>query len=359
MFVSAGIASAALKQNHSLDIYSTDGITYTPAALKEHVIGYRDEATKKTIGTYPTTEYDCQISYTAPHNAQKYLANGKKNRFLIWTYEWKGRNVLPTGFAKCYKHCDMILPPSQFSREIFLESGVPDSSLHVVPHGIDAEQFSTTEKVVLPTTKRFKILVNLAQNHLRKNIPGMLDAYGKAFTNKDDIALIIKAKPKQPTSPFESDLNKCLKDFKSKFPNHAEYKLYEGYIDNMATLYNAVDAVYTMTHCEGFYMPALEGLAAGKINIAPNWGGQVDFLNNENALLIDGKGERADPNSMYWERKHNAIWFKPSIDDAVDKLRFAYANYEELNTELTNNIPNIREQYSWDAITKRILNLCI
>lgn len=356
--VGAGIATSLINSHHTVEIYSTDGITYTPEHLKSHIIGYTNEATKQRFGKYPTGEYDMQFSYTAPHNAQYYLAHGKKNRFLCWSYEWLGKNILPNGFAKCYKHCDLILPPSQFSKQIFLEAGVPDSVMRVIPHGIDPQQFSTNDTIDFGTTKRCKILCNLAQTHIRKNIPGMLDAYGKAFTKQDDICLIIKAKLKEPKYPFDADLGKCIKDFNSKYPEHAEIKVYEQYIDNIATIYNSVDIVFTMTHCEGYYLPAIEALAVGKVNIAPRWGGQIDFLNDDNALLVEGKEERADPNSMYWERKPNAIWFRPSIDDAVDKLRYAYNNYETLNAKLAENAPKIREEYSWDNITKRILDLC-
>jgi glycosyltransferase involved in cell wall biosynthesis len=357
-FIGHGLAIALLAQGHKVDLYSTDGIEHLPTALKPHLLGYAIENTKQLVGKRPSGEYDIQMSYTAPHNWQRYLSNGTKNRFACWTYEWSGLNALPNGFAKQYKHCDLILAPSQFSRQIFLNSGVPDTSIKVIPHGIDPQLFASNAKIDLGTTKAFKILANIAQPHIRKNIPSLLEAYGKAFTNKDDVCLILKAKPKKPSQTFDVDLNALLRDFNVKFSHHADLKVYGDYVENIATIYNSIDAVYTMTHCEGFYMPALEGLAAGKINIAPNYGGQKDFLNHDNSLLIDGKEERANPKSMYWEQKSNALWFNPSIDSAVDKLRYAYANFQSLNEKLAANKLVIQQQYSWDTIAERITSLC-
>jgi hypothetical protein len=119
-----------------------------------------------------------------------------------------------------------------------------------------------------------------------------------------------------------------------------------------------VDAVFTLSHCECFYFPGLEAAAAGKINIAPNWGGQIDFLNETNALLIDGKEGRADPTSMYWESKMNARWFLPSMDDAIDKLRHAYNNYETLNQRVEKQKIDIYNRYNWNTIANDILKLC-
>lgn len=289
-------------------------------------------------------------------NFKNYLSNGSKNRFGIWCYEWNGTNVLPNNFNHCYKYCDRLLAPSNFSKEIFLNSGIPESIITVIPHGINSKDYLSNSKIKLPTKKSFKILANIAQNHLRKNIPVLLEAYGKAFTDKDDVCLIIKGKGKAPTQNFDVSLDDCIKNYKSKYT--AEFKLLPEYIVNMADLYNSIDVVFTMSHCEGFYFPGLEALAAGKLNIAPNYGGQLDFLDTSNSLLVSGKEVRAEPRSMYWEPKNNAIWFEPDIDDAVDKLREAFKNYEKLNEVSKLNRDTILKEYSWNNITSKIINLC-
>ena len=107
-----------------------------------------------------------------------------------------------------------------------------------------------------------------------------------------------------------------------------------------------------------FFFPGLESIASGKLVIAPNWGGQIDFLNNDNSLLISGKETRANPKSMYWENKNNAIWFEPSIDDAVEKLKYAYNNFQNLNDKIKQQTPHIFQKYSWNNIANKISFLC-
>jgi glycosyltransferase involved in cell wall biosynthesis len=354
-----GLASAFIKQGHDVHLFSTDGIKYLPKHLLPNLIGYVEENKfDKVFGRNPDKEYGSQISFTSIKNFPYYLSNGNKNRFGIWSYEWAGKNVLPNGFAKNYKACDVLCTHSNFAKQVFLDSGIPEENIKVIPLGINIENYQKTSTIKPLTNKKFKILANIAQNHLRKNIPGLLDAYGKAFTNKDDVCLILKAKEKPLLNQFDVSLNACLKKFYDKYPKHAEIKILSEFIDDVTELYRSVDATFTMTHSEAFYYPAIESRASGKLSIAPAWSGQLDLLNETNSLLISGKEVRADPKSMYWESKNNAIWFEPSIDDAVDKLRFAYENYEKLNEQIDKQRPDVYTKYSWGTIASQFLELC-
>ena len=353
-----GIAKSLINNGHDVHLFSTDGIANLPNDLKPNLIGYVEENKSENLyGRLPDKQYDCQISYTAMKNFPIYLANGSKNRFGIWCYEWGGRNILPTGFAKHYNGCDKIFAPSNFAKQIFIDSGVPEQHVDVIPHGVNSS-YTGSSTIELPTKKSFKLLANIAQNHKRKNIPGLLEAYGKAFTNKDDVCLILKSKDKPVKMQFEISLNTSLSYFRKKYPNHAEIKIMSDFIPDISALYRSVDATITMAHCEGFYFPGLESITSGKLAIAPNWGGQLDFLNQSNSLLIEGKEERADPSSMYWESKNNAIWFNASIDDAVEKLRFAKENYILINKKLEINRQALYNDYSWDNVTSQILKRC-
>jgi len=358
--VGHGIAQSLIEQNHQVDLFSTDGKKHLPKHLENNLIGYIEEnKPEKVFGRIPDEKYDCQISYTCMKNFPALLANGDKNRFGIWCYEWAGKNVLPNGFAKYYKFCDKILAPSNFAKQVFVDSGVPNDHITVVPHGILSNNYRKNDTIKLPTNKKFKLFANIAQLHLRKNIAGLLEAYGKAFTNKDDVCLILKAgKEEQCLKPFQVSLKKCLNEFKIKYPQHAEIKILNIFVDDMSALYRSIDAVVSLTHCEAFYFPGLEAMATGKLSIVSQWGGQLDFLNNDNALLISGCEVRADPKSMYWESKNNAIWFKPSIDDAVDKLRYAEKNFKALNAKIKLQQEDVLIKYDWRNITKQILDLC-
>jgi glycosyltransferase involved in cell wall biosynthesis len=353
-----GLADALISMGHDLHLFSTDGVAHFPERLKPYLKGYTLENSPEVIGSVPDPVYDLQISYTSMKNFPFLLSNGSKNRFGIWCYEWDGKNVLPNGFAKNHVFCDTLCAPSKFAKDVFVNSGVPSERIKVIPHGIDVSSYQKTSTVKINTDKKYKIFSNIAQLHLRKNIPGLLDAYGKAFDQNDDVTLILKCRDKSPKYPFDVSFQQCLSGFKKKYPKHAEIKVFSEFVDDMSDLYRSIDAVYTMSHCEGFYFPGLEGLAAGKMSIAPAYGGQLDFLNNENSYLVSGSVVRANPRSMYWEEKSNAVWFQPSVEDAADKLKLSYKNYEEINKKLELQKSDIYEKYSWASVAQQIINLC-
>lgn len=61
---------------------------------------------------------------------------------------------------------------------------------------------------------------------------------------------------------------------------------------------------------------------------------------------------------MYWESKNNATWFEPSINDAVEKLQYAYYNFEKLNEIIESQKKIIHEKYSWNTVVKQFIGLC-
>ncbi len=343
-----GICRSLINKGHNVHMCSTNTYKNFPKDLEP----YKKETLEHS--------YDMQLSYTAMSNFSKYLSRGNKNRFGIWCYEFAGKNSLPTGFAKNYKYCDKILPPSNFAKQVFLDSGIPEKSLCMIPHGFDASKFldNSRPKYPLNLDGKFKILINVAQPHIRKNLDGMLEAYGRAFTNKDDVCLVLKVVEKKITQPFEVNFRELYSNFKSKFKNHAQVRIINEFIDDIDTLYRSCDMLFSLTRSECFGFPFLEAMAAGNIVFSSNWGGQLDFLNDNNSILVSGKEVQAPPQALYWEAKRGTIYFEPNIDEAVEKLRYVYTNHESIKQKLSVNYKDVISEYTWDNVTDKILKLC-
>jgi len=345
--VGHNLGRSFLKFGHEVHFISTDGINekYTPKDLIPYI---KDK---------PDNIYDIQLSYTAPLNWNKYFINGTKNRFAIWNYEYRGSNLLP-GFAKYYKYVDKVLPSSNFTKEVFLDMKMPEENMVVVPHGVYLEEFSLKNKFPLKTNKKVKILLNIAQPHKRKAIPKALEAYGKAFTKDDDVCLVAKVYiSNNKKYSFDIDFFNILANFKKQFPKHAEIEVVTEYITNIVEIYNACDINFSATHCECWHLPSLEALATGLINIVPRYGGQLDFCNDDNSLLIDGKQVRAPRDHQYWTSSPYAYHFDIDINDAVNKLRKAYKECDSLKLKFASNMKKTVNEFTWDNAAKQILEL--
>jgi glycosyltransferase involved in cell wall biosynthesis len=336
-------ARSLIKLGHQVHLKSTNGYDNFPIDLLPFITNQLDSF------------YDTSISYTAPINFERYLHRSSKNRFGQWTSEWLN---LPDGFARNHVFTDKILVPSMFSKQGFVNSKVPERKVVVVPHGINLEDYNNKNKYPLKTKKTKKILVNIGQQHLRKNISGMFESYGLAFTKQDDVCLVAKIYTKKIECAFEVDVKKIYSEFIKKYPNHAEVELITEYIPSMIELYNACDIVYTLSHCEGFYMPGVEAFGAQKLVIAPRYGGQLDFLNDDNSLLIEGKIVRSPKHYQYWTPNVHNTHFESSLEDAAHKLRQAISQYDMLMFKFISSIKSTREKYTWDNTAKQIMELC-
>ncbi len=360
--VAQNISRELVKLGHDVDLFSTNGDQHFPDDLRPYLKGAIDENFPVTPENFPQVvaskldaTYDMQLSYTALRNFDNYFIRGNKNRFGIWNYE---TTVLPKAFAKYARGVDKVCPSSQFSKKIFMDNGMPEDRQVVIPHGIHYDRFQGLGKYPLKTTKKYKVMCNIAQPHLRKNIPGLLKAWGKAFTKKDDVCLVLKISKKSPNPMFDVPFNEIFNAFKKEFKNHAEVEVIDTFITDIETLYNACDVVFTMTHAECFWMPGLEGFAADKIVMSPRYGGQLDFMNDDNSILIEGKQIRADNRMQYWEPSPYAAVFDPSVDDAAKKLKDVIANYGDYHKKFSPKMQELLPEYSWTKVAERFIALC-
>lgn len=361
--VAQNISRELIKLGHEVDLFSTNGTQHFPQDLLPYLKGYFDEETpintpelfKEKVANKLLATYDMQLSYTALRNFCQYFTRGAKNRFGIWNYE---TTILPTSFGRYVKCVDKLLPSSNFSKDVFIKNGIPESSQVMIPHGIHLDRFQNLGKYPLKTKKKYKILCNIAQPHLRKNIPGLLKAWGKAFTKNDDVCLVLKISRKSPNPKFDVNFNEIYNEFRKNFKNHAEIEIVDTFITDIETLYNACDVVWTMSHAECFWMPGLEAFAANKIVVAPRYGGQLDYMNDDNSILIDGKIIRADLKMQYWEPSVYASVFDPDPEDCAKKLRDLIANYGDYQKNFSPKMQEILPDYSWTKVAERIVGLC-
>lgn len=380
-----GIARSLAKK-HQVDLYSTDGIEHL-GDLKKNLLGYSLKSESGGIGKcfslvstkqgqifkeakttfvkkggltvdqfaegYPKPGYDLQIGYTMPLNFERYMKYGAV-KFGIWCHEWSGKNILPSNLITCFKYVDQLLVPSNFAKQVLLDCNANEKKIKVVPHGV-SENFENIIPHDYNMPDTFKIFTNIAQPHKRKNMPALLEAYGKAFTKKDNTCLILKVKMSKSKHCFDDSSIDIINDYNSKYD--AKIKIITDYFEDMAPYYAGADACFTMSHCEGYYMPGHEALVSGIMNIAPNYGGQLDFLNNSNSILIDGKSERCLKEDIYTYPHHNATWFMPDIDLAVDALREAKKTHIELNKKIKERQSQVYSETNWDVITDKILSI--
>jgi glycosyltransferase involved in cell wall biosynthesis len=342
---------------HDVHLFSTDGKDKIPDSLMGNLVSYTELNGQKVHNLKPSyREYDLQIAYTAMKNFKHYLNRGSKNRFGIYNYDG---SVLPKQWKSSYRHVDLVLPSSEYAKKVFVDAKIPESHLRVVPHGINLSDFDIPENEIyqLKTKKSVKILNVCGQVHRRKNLSGMLEAYGKAFSKDDDVCLVLKVTKHRPVHKFELSARDIYQKWRKENPQAGEVEMIYDYIPKIESLFLACDIHFSLSNIECFHIPSLQALGAGMVTIQSGYGGHTDFLHQGNSLLVEGKMGRCPPKYQYWHPSPYAEMFIPDIDDATDKLKHAVENLESLKEKFGPEIKKTTEKFTWTNAAKQILEL--
>ncbi|MFA5023425.1 MAG: hypothetical protein WC523_00510 [Patescibacteria group bacterium] len=317
---------------------------------------------------------DLDFCYTVPQNLPSRFLSNSKLKGAIYAYEYKW---WPAHWKKFYKYVDLFFPPSDFAAEIFYNNGVPLEKIFVIPHGVDVEKFNPSiSPIRLKTNKSYRFL-SVCAPHYRKKLHILLNAYCQTFTKNDDVCLVLKSKIYKHSDGmwdaskntggrkiFEVILGDIFIDLVKKYgKNIPEIEIIDKRIDNMGALYNSCHTHVTTTASECWGIPMIEAMASGgatgrgMINIAPNYSGNLQFMNEKNSLLIDTKLVKAELNEQYWHYDERNKSGEPDINHTSELMQKSFKKYDEILEKLKPEMDKMVDEFSWKNAAKKIINV--
>lgn len=380
------MARAMKKAGHDVFVRSTNNLQHFPEDLRPHLLpGYQgqfDKDNPKPVDFLtpegqvisvedprrgpadipdPNMPYDLEFAYTVPLQYPRRFEASSRCRMAIWNFE---SSILPPGWHLYPRAIDYLLPSSQYSYDIFARNGVPKEKMLVVPHGVDTNIFNPCiPPFKLKTEKKVKFLLN-AIPHARKLHDRVFRAYCDAFSGNDDVCLVLKTKflvPKDPVrKPFEVNVEEMLEKEFGRRRNPPEIEVINDvFIDDIGSLYTACDCVVCMSSCEGFWLPGLEAMACGSLVIAPRHGGQLDFLNDGNSLLVNTKEMTAPLTHQYWKADPKAVVGDPDTRHCAELMRRVYDNLATEKARVRDAARRTADEFSWERAANMVLELPI
>jgi len=245
--------------------------------------------------------------------------------------------------------------------------------IEVLFEGTDTNIFKKTNEFSAPFLKEMK-KVKESFNFLyvghwlqgdlgkdRKDTGMMLKVFLETFKNmKNSPGLIMKTSGAGFSVLDREQMLAKIKSIKSMIKGDLPnvYLLHGDFTDNeMNELYNhpKVKAHVNLTHGEGFGRPLLEASISQKPVIAPNWSGHVDFLNKDQAILLNGDLTSVEKGSVPDEfLVDGSQWFTVNYQEASAYMSDVYKNYRKysLNAKKLGTIN--KSKFSLNAMTRQL-----
>jgi starch synthase len=109
---------------------------------------------------------DCGTTHIRYHQASQ---DAEHARWKVDPVPWDAKSV--EGFEQEYDECDLIVVPSKFAYQTFVDQGIPADKMAYVPYGVDMDVYRPEPK----TDDVFRILF-VGTLSIRKGFPYLLDA---------------------------------------------------------------------------------------------------------------------------------------------------------------------------------------
>lgn len=287
------------------------------------------------------------IIFTFEHPSKYPILPHDKFKIAFLVYEF---TTLPKIWVEnINKYINLVLVPSNFTYEVFIKSGVDKRKLKILRYGYNPSYYYPKEK-----TKKIRNFITVASPHKREALDILLKGFGEAFKDIDDVRLTIKLSylPFKKTKSFEIPnfinlINYYRKTLGQKI-NIITDKLNEY---EMANLYRSSDIYISLSKSESFGLPFIEAIACGRGCISLKYGGQTDFLTDENTIFVSHKIVQTN-GEEYEKTQEKQYIAQADLNDYIEKLMFIYKN----GFDPTIN-PSEIKKYEWDNITEEFIDI--
>jgi len=290
--------------------------------------------------------------------------------------------------SRCLFRCfgeqfvDEVWVPSRHAYDVFLNSGVPEEMLFILPEPVDVYFYDpeVTVPFLLPrdlytagwnttggeyhgevavstinTRKDHFKFLSIFKLEARKGWDVLVDAYVQEFTASDPVSLyVFPRNPGHEQSAFQvwRLFEARAKALGVRSMPHIQVVSQTVAETTIPRLYRSVDAFVLPTKAEGWGLPIIQAMAMGLPTIATAWSGQVDFMTPETSYLLNYTLEEVPPEGD--PRVPHSKWAAPSVSHLRHLMRKVYSDPEGAKATGRAARRHVMEHFSEAAIMRRV-----
>lgn len=300
-----------------------------------------------------TYNSDFTISYCKGLFFDKGNSYPTKKQYNIAYGYWE-LSEYPKEWQKQDKYIQEIWAPTKFIKEVidkYSKLPVIHMPLAVdfkLPVNYTRSQFNLPEDKIL-----YLFTFDMSSFTSRKNPEAVIKAFCKAFPveGNENVTLVIKVNRiptvKEQTLRFELLCKEVAFD--------PRIQIIDKVLDrnSILGLINVCDCYVSMHRAEGFGLGMAEAMKMGKVVIGTNYSGNTDFMNEENACLVNYTLIPVHKEE-YVHVEDGAVWAEPDVDHAAFYMKKVYEDKEfvkkkseaaKLYIDTYHNFKTIGERY--------------
>jgi len=277
---------------------------------------------------------------------------------------------IPQNWVRHNLSHDLIILPSDSSRQAWMASGVPEEQLRLCPLGVDPGRFHPGVEPLDLGSRRGRRVREYRTRFLnisafiaapRKNIPGLLRVWLKATNANDDAVLILKLGSYKYRWWWPDRFNRALhaieREIGKSRKKAAPIVFYDQLLakSQMPSLYAAATHYWSMSHGEGWDLSMTEAGATGLHLIAPKHSAYTAYLDESVAQMIPSKMVPADFSGgkrFLGKLFAGSEWWQPDEEVAADFVRQAI---KTAGDGLPTARARLTKDFTWEQSAKRLI----
>lgn len=265
----------------------------------------------------------------------------------------------PSKYVQHLETQNEIWTPSIFCKDSMIRAGV--KNIHVMHLGIDPNIFNPekvepmkfSDDIVGKDKEKYKFLTVMGYSE-RKGASLLIRSFVEEFGGDNNVVLYVKGGWYDPNIAQE-EVKNLTKDISNPPLIHLDFNLYSD--NSIARIYKACDCFILPTKGEGFGLPFAEAMCMEMPVIGTRYGGQLDFMNDDNSYLINIDGFAPDPRCNWICGEYVGGRFAvPNKDHLKQLMRYIYENREEAKFKGKMARKHIIENFTWEKSCECMVN---
>ena len=188
---------------------------------------------------------------------------------------------------------------------------------------------------------------------MRKNPEAVIEAFKKAFANRNDVFLLIKTTHGED---LQDDMNRLI----SVIGGAPNIELRNIFIsdEDQYSLLNTCSAYVSLHRSEGLGLGLAEAMFLGKPVIATNYSGNLEFMNKKNSCLVNYSLTPVERNNSYpYPYTAKQFWAEPDCNHAayfMKKIKDNFVFREKISSQAASDMKKYNAENFQKAILSRI-----